>query len=539
MSLPNLDARARVLKAWHVAAQVELNKTLGSIKAIAERTSDFEGQRQAARAAAEAHARHALASPKGSITRRDHEHEARCAQNKAISLDGIISKQRSDICDLEALAANQGPIMRTRCCAVEAAEEAARAAAICAAAAPLPEGRSAFEALVIDSGFDDRGLPVAGLRMLSFLREDLGALLALAATSKVQRALVDAHATETLAKVDYGSLAARCEWPREPDDHNGLYKPLHYLDSVLSYTEGADAVAARCAAQARTSFHYIAKGCVDNPERVREYWGRREVELPLALKALAAAHPETARALPLRWSLHLLGALVKTVATLREEGRKVPLELVVRELLGAAVPGSAEHQQNCIRGQKSFAPGPRAKLVCTCTCTARARESFAAALDEGVTIAAAYKVARHVLTHPTFLRADNTQDVNQREWLVRPEHLWLADGRCAIGRKLAGYIMPRATSRYQHKCVTQAVQQATPAPYQTYISAARCLPRVTKALGENGALHTNAAKRKLSGRTAAHDPPVSPKRAITAWFSPRTESGRTGGSGGAASSSDA
>ena len=59
-------------------------------------------------------------------------------------------------------------------------------------------------------------------------------LLALAATSKVQRALVDAHATETLAKVDYGSLAARCEWPREPDDHNGLYKPLHYLDSVLS-----------------------------------------------------------------------------------------------------------------------------------------------------------------------------------------------------------------------------------------------------------------------------------------------------------------
>ena len=50
-----------------------------------------------------------------------------------------------------------------------------------------------------------------------------------------------------------------------------------------------------------------------------------------------------------------------------------------------------------------------------------------------------------------------------------------------------------------------------------YVSAAKFLPRVAEALGKDAALHTEAAKRKRASRKM-NEPPVSPKRAITAWF---------------------
>ena len=158
-------------------------------------------------------------------------------------------------------------------------------------------------------------------------------------------------------------------------------------------------------------------------------------------------------------------------------------------------------------------------------CTQRARESFAAALDEGVTRATAHKVAHLLFTHPTFERPDRTDptvmvtDVNQREWLVRAEFEWLTHEAVSAGRKLVNYAVARATLKYKNKTKTVAPEALQPPPYSTYVTAAHYLPNLTRALGRDAALHTNASKRK--GRTAKNDPPVSPKRAITAWFTPR------------------
>ena len=78
---------------------------------------------------------------------------------------------------------------------------------------------------------------------------------------------------------------------------------------------------------------------------------RAQIRLPLSLRALAALHPHIARALPLRWSLHLLGALAKVMCG----APRASLDAVARELVAAEVPGLLEHQHGCLRAGQALA----------------------------------------------------------------------------------------------------------------------------------------------------------------------------------------
>ena len=639
---PFFRKRMHVLKERRELSQREHDETLQEIARQTEYRACNMTLMETKREALGHHLREAEKCSKASIRRRDHEYDASLLRRSLESMARHEAECSTAINNLQQLLIGRSAVLRCRKYAVEAAEDAEQAISTCAALTRRTCGRSAYEAILLGSSFDHRGLPLSAVHMMCYLRNDLNALLTLAACSKANRALVEVHVTERLPLVDYPGLAGqRSEWPREPDSDNGIYRPLHYHDSVLAYAESpaahfqrthaavgsqglqlwsngidleeherrlvqadllhreqlvqavdwgmtmsrADICVAqaaeawkRCKDQARNrrgsadgaesddgcealreaveQFHQACSGRQQLEEAClaakslrrrseaeveiaakalstaenevthrtaiwREHMRRFEnVDLPLPLKLLVALHPATARALPLRWSLHLLGGLIKMVdalKVLKAMGEpRVPIELIVRELISTAVPGSAEHYAQ------------RGKPDKVCTCTQRARESYAAALDEGVTLATAYKVVHLVLTHPTVARPDGLLGVNQREWCVRPEFEWLTRSECSLGRRLANYALERAMQRHKSRepreaaQVAQAAQAAEaatePAPYYTYVSAAHFLPGVARALGHDAALHTKAAKRKLGRRTAAHDPPVSPKRAITAWF---------------------
>ena len=110
---------------------------------------------------------------------------------------------------------------------------------------------------------------------------------------------------------------------------------------------------------------------------------KRASALPLSLRALAACHPHTARALPLRWPLRLLGALAKLV----DRRPRAVIDEVSRLMVELLAPGVTPHQRGCAEAC-GLAQAPAVK--------ARQRK---VASEDGICVANFRRVAKLLLSH--------------------------------------------------------------------------------------------------------------------------------------------
>ena len=114
---------------------------------------------------------------------------------------------------------------------------------------------------------------------------------------------------------------------------------------------------------------------------------RAVVALPLALRALAACHPHTARALPLRWPLRLLSALAK-VALRRP---RAPIDEVARAFVAVVAPGATKTQEGvCQYVSPGCSKIPEQKL-----------REVRKASDDGYSVANVHRVTRLLLRYST------------------------------------------------------------------------------------------------------------------------------------------
>ena len=254
----------------------------------------------------------------------------------------------------------------------------------------------------------------------------LSVVLALGAVCHDFRSAIRAWVGATLAQLDFSEHAQRCEFPRDADSHNGIQRPLHYDESVLSYVEPQAQYVMRTLATLdletrddEFKLRWIAstgsatlraiwpfKDCElrceaggsiavepSHPARARKLRRALEEEvrahaakragrvMPLSLLALAACHPHTARALPLHWPLRLLAAMAK-VALRRP---RATIDAVARSFVEVVAPGVTRTQ--C----KSLGPGPTLKDGPILKAKRKA------ALDDGITVAMVLRVVRCLL----------------------------------------------------------------------------------------------------------------------------------------------
>ena len=236
---------------------------------------------------------------------------------------------------------------------------------------------------------------------------------------------------------DYGS--PRDEWPRGDDSHNGLHKPMHYDDSLLSYCEPSASYLTRTLMVARrelgayqvrlitAEIETDVEQDLEPEEKKRQHQPyldhlrqehsriaplfirgsqmecevrahalkRGHAVLTLSMRALAACHPGTARALPLRWPLRFISALAK-VAMKRP---RATIDQVAQGFVQVAAPGLTRGQQDyhALSG-KVVAPKDQ-----------RVRVS-----NDGISAANAQRVMKVLLQHSP-----------KTGWTVRRENLFL------------------------------------------------------------------------------------------------------------------
>ena len=271
-----------------------------------------------------------------------------------------------------------------------------------------------------------------------FTVSPLSVVLGLAAVSHAYRSSVRAWVSAQLDALDFARLAQRDEFPRSESTNPGSFQQLHYDESVLSFCEPRGACDERRILASRERSRERVQAIEEQLRKPREeldfprfhencgmastpsaellatqvrladeyfdHWRqelaselkrdacleasvlahaakRATVMLPFSLRALAACHQHTARALPVRWPLRLLSALAK-VAVRRPRAR---IDEVARAFVVVVAPGATKTQQGIY--------GMSGKM------SAQKRREVRRSTDDGLTVANVHRVAKLLMRY--------------------------------------------------------------------------------------------------------------------------------------------